>query len=185
MQSVFTQLILHYIDLVRQFFQAASGRRAQIHALEGPHVFFTFLDELLSRNESLVAEKNIEHYNFRTKHKGIKNGFCKHVIKQTVLNGCTRGSLVETLPSLPRDLPSFVQLLLLNVAGTRGVPGGDLEQPRYRLVFSGRQGLRGVEVPSGSAPLGIPFPLFAPADHLRVIGVLEKVNGNAKTQKKS
>ena len=90
------------------------------------------------------------------------------------------GSLVETLPSLPRDLPSFVQLLLLNVAGTRGVPGGDVEQPRHRLVFNGRQGLRGVEVPSGSAPLGIPFPLFAPADHLRVIGVLEKVNGNAK-----
>jgi hypothetical protein len=124
MQSVFTQLILHYIDLICQFFQAASGRRAQIHALEVPHVFFAFLDELLPRNESLVTEKNIEHYTFRRKHKGIKNGFCKHVIKQTVLMGCTRGSLVETLPSLPRDLPSFVELLLLIGAGTRGVPGG-------------------------------------------------------------
>ena len=124
MQSVFTQLILHYIDLIRQFFQAASGRRAQIHALEVPHVFFAFLDELLPRNESLVTEKNIEHYTFRSKRKRIKNGFCKHVIKQTVLMGCTRGSLVETLPSLPRDLPSFVELLLLIGAGTRGVPGG-------------------------------------------------------------
>ena len=182
MQSVFTQLILHYLDLICQFFQAASGRRAQIHAMEVPHVFFAFLDELLPRNESLVTEKNIEHYTFRRKHKGIKNGFCKHVIKQTVLMGCTIGSLVETFPSLPRDLPSVVELLLLIGVGTRGVPGGDVEQLRHLLVFSGCQGLRGVKVPSGSAPLGIPFPLFAPADHLRVIGVLEKVNGHAKNK---